>query len=145
MTSDYYNILSLTDDDEEMEGGRVEIDKIDSTEKFYPKYSNNLLQRYELCHVITQLAKYIESLTDLSKYMEVEDTRNLLTLINPAEQAFKLLMEHKFDPVLKRRNEKVSFSVLEINPHDIEQIEWDFKQQREEQLKTINKWNFKTE
>lgn len=142
MASNYYDDCLLSDDEEEMEGGRVEIDKINSTEKYYPKYTSNLLQRYELCHVITQLAKYIESLTDLSKYMDTDDTKDLLTLINPAEQAFKLLMNHKFDPVLQRRNEKVSFSVLEMNPHDIEQIEWDFKQQREEQLKTLNRWKF---
>lgn len=135
-----YDVFS--DDEDSMEGGAVKIDKYDSIEKFYPKYSSNLLSRFELCHVITQLAKYIESLTDLSKYMDTEDSKELLTLINPAEQAFKLLMKHKFDPVLKRRNEKVSFSVLEVNPQDIDLIEWDFKQQREEQKKLMDKWKF---
>ena len=136
-----YDILS-EEDDEPMEGGTVKIDKYDSVEKFYPKYSSNLLSRFELCHVITQLAKYIESLTDLSKYMDTEDTKELLTLINPAEQAFRLLMKHKFDPVLKRRNEKVSFSTLELNPQDLDLIEWDFQQQREEQKKLMAKWKF---
>ena len=135
-----YDVSS--DDEDSMEGGAVKIDKYDSIEKFYPKYSSNLLSRFELCHVITQLAKYIESLTDLSKYMDTEDSKELLTLINPAEQAFRLLMKHKFDPVLKRRNENVSFSVLEVNPQDIDLIEWDFQQQREEQKKLMDKWKF---
>lgn len=135
-----YDVLS--DDEDSMEGGAVKIDKYNSIEKFYPKYSSNLLSRFELCHVITQLAKYIESLTDLSKYMDTEDSKELLTLINPAEQAFRLLMKHKFDPVLKRRNENVSFSVLEVNPQDIDLIEWDFQQQREEQKKLMDKWKF---
>lgn len=133
---------ALSDDEDSMEGGAVKIDKYNSIEKFYPKYSSNLLSRFELCHVITQLAKYIESLTDLSKYMDTEDSKELLTLINPAEQAFRLLMKHKFDPVLKRRNENVSFSVLEVNPQDIDLIEWDFQQQREEQKKLMDKWKF---
>ena len=51
-------------------------------------------------------------------------------------------MAHKFDAILQRRNERVSFSVLDIDPQDIDIIEWDFEQQREEQKKLMSKWKF---
>lgn len=119
------------------------VGEYDKVEKLYPKSSSRTMSRFEFCHVITQLAKYIESLSDLSKYVNDDsDDKELLTLINPAEQAFRLLMAHKFDAILQRRNERVSFSVLDIDPQDIDIIEWDFEQQREEQKKLMSKWKF---
>ena len=131
-------------DDNEIEGGMVErVGEYAVIEKYYPKLTSPTISRFEFCHVITQLAKYLESLNDLSKYVDLEDSENeKLVFINPAEQAFKLLMNHKFDAVLQRRGEKVSFSVLEIDPQDIDLIEWDFKQQREEYGKLMQRWKF---
>lgn len=131
----------MESDDDSMSGGRIEcVGEYGEIEKYYPKYSSPMISRFEFCHVITQLAKYIESLSDLSKYVDTDS--DLLSLINPAEQAFRLLMNHKFDAILERRNEKVSFSVLDIDPQDIDIIEWDFEQQREEQKKLMAKWKF---
>lgn len=132
-----------SEDDSSMEGGKVErIGEFSSIEKLYPKYSSNQISRFEFCHVVTQLAKYIESLTDLSKYLDSDDDKDLLTLINPAEQAYHLLKKHKFDAILQRRNERVSFSVLEIDPQDIDIVEWDFEQQREMQKSLMSLWKF---
>ena len=136
---------NLNSDTEELLGGKVEkVGEYNEIEKYYPKITGNTISRFEFCHVITQLAKYLESLTDLSKYVNTKENNNdeEISFINPAEQAFKLLMNHKFDAILQRREEKVSFSVLEIDPQDIDIIEWDFEEQHKVLKDLMKLWRF---
>lgn len=109
--------------------------------KYYPVKTGNILSRFELCRVITKLAKYLESIADLSPYFSNED-EGLLVIPNPTELAWRLLKEGKFDPIICRRDEKVSFSVLEIDPESIDMIEHDFEQQRAEVAKLMKLWGF---
>ena len=51
-------------------------------------------------------------------------------------------MNHKFDAILQRREEKVSFSVLEIDPQDIDIIEWDFEEQHKVLKDLMKLWRF---
>lgn len=134
----------VTSETDVLFGGKVEkVGEYNKIEKYYPKLTGNTISRFEFCHVITQLAKYLESLADLSKYLDLKEKENEeISFINPAEQAFNLLMNHKFDAILQRRNEKVSFSVLEIDPQDIDIIKWDFEQQHEVQKELMKRWRF---
>ena len=143
---DILDTLSISSENE-LDGGRVveRVGEYNVIEKLYPKLTCPMISRFEFCHVITQLARYLESLSDLSRYLDLEENEtHKLLFINPAEQAFKLLMAHKFDAIIQRRNEKVSFSVLEIDPQDIDIIEWDFKQQQGVQEELLKRWKFET-
>lgn len=68
---------------------------------------------FEYVGVITKLAKYLSNIPDIEKYVSDVEVNQL---INPAELAFNLLNEGKFDAVLDRGYEKVSFSKLKVKP-----------------------------
>ena len=111
--------------------------------KYYPVKTGNIISRFELCRVITKLAKYLDSLADLSSlFTNDEQSKELLVMPNPTELAWRLLKEGKFDPIICRRGEKVSFSVLEIDPEIVDMIEHDFEQQRAEVAKLMKLWHF---
>lgn len=82
-------------------------------EVYYPKITRDILSVYEYVGVITKLAKYLTNLPNIEKY--VSDVE-LNQIINPAELAFKLLNEGRYDAILDRGYEKVTFSKLKIKP-----------------------------
>ena len=82
-------------------------------ETYYPKITRDTLSVFEYVGVITKLAKYLSNIPDIEKYVSDVEVNQL---INPAELAFNLLNEGKFDAVLDRGYEKVSFSKLKVKP-----------------------------
>jgi hypothetical protein len=79
-------------------------------------YKPNLTSRnmtiYELSNVITTLAGYLENLTSLNEFVDLKNG----TLINSSSIAWELLKNKKFDAVIDRKVEFVSFSELKLNP-----------------------------
>jgi len=135
MNEDYSDVSTVSDDDgsydsddysdmsyDDMEGGNDEGSnvliadetEISSFEKYYPKKTRDHISIYEYSRVLTSLAKYLFDLNDLKKYLK-NDTYDII--INPGELAYKLLEEKKFDAIIDRGIEKVSYSTLKINPH----------------------------
>ena len=80
-------------------------------EVYYPRMTRNTLSIFEYVGVITKLAKYLNSLTNLDKYLSDIEVNQI---INPAELAFNLLNDGKFDAVIDRGYELVTFSTLKV-------------------------------
>lgn len=72
-----------------------------------------LLSKFEYASVITTLAKYLFTISDISKYIIDEE---LNSIISPCELAYRLLNENKFDAILDRGIERVHYSTLIKNP-----------------------------
>lgn len=103
-------------------------DNESTVEVYYPHITRDTISIFEYVGVITKLARYLYSLTNLSKYIsEIEVNQ----IINPAELAYHLLKSGKFDAVIDRGYERVTFSVLKIKPQWQEMIENYFTQQHE--------------
>ena len=99
-----------------------------NVEVYYPKITRETLSIYEYVGVITKLAKYLNSLTDLNKYLlDVEVNQ----VINPAELAFNLLNDGKFDAIIDRGYELVTFSVLKVKKQWKDTISNYFKNQHD--------------
>jgi hypothetical protein len=79
---------------------------------------------YEFVGTITKLADYLYNLDDLSKIIE---NKEVYTYINHLELAWNLLKTGKYNAILNRYIEQVSFSELDVNPRWIEVIENNFK------------------
>ena len=93
------------------------IDKVaDSSthmEIYKPKFTRNIMSKFEYVGAITSLAIYLKGLKSISKYVEVIDCS---TLVNPCELAFYLLEQGKMSVLfIRNRTEKVSYSELYIN------------------------------
>lgn len=97
-------------------------------EVYYPRMTRNTLSIFEYVGVITKLAKYLNSLTNLDKYLSDIEVNQI---INPAELAFNLLNDGKFDAVIDRGYELVTFSTLKVKKQWKETISNYFKQQHE--------------
>lgn len=99
-----------------------------NVEVHYPKMTRETLSIYEYVGVITKLAKYLNSLTNLDKYLPDIEVNQI---INPAELAFNLLNDGKFDAVIDRGYELVTFSVLKIKKQWKDTISNYFKNQHD--------------
>lgn len=112
--------------------GVTVFDKTASEVEIYkPTLTRETISRFEFVRVMTQVAKYLNSLSDVNKYMSEPEVN---TLINPAELAFRLVMSGKLNATLDRLGyEKVTFSELKINPIWISTIEhyYDFRHENE--------------
>lgn len=105
-------------------------------EVYYPKMTRETLSIYEYVGVITKLAKYLNSLTSLDKYLSDIEVNQV---INPSELAFNLLNDGKFDAVIDRGYELVTFSVLKIKKQWKDTISNYFKNQHDTVEKEILK------
>lgn len=99
-----------------------------NVEVYYPKMTRETLSIYEYVGVITKLAKYLNSLTNLDKYLPDIEVNQI---INPSELAFNLLNDGKFDAVIDRGYELVTFSVLKIKKQWKDTISNYFKNQHD--------------
>lgn len=97
-------------------------------EVYYPKMTRETLSIYEYVGVITKLAKYLNSLTSLDKYLSDIEVNQI---INPSELAFNLLNDGKFDAVIDRGYELVTFSKLKIKKQWKDTISNYFKNQHD--------------
>ena len=97
-------------------------------EIYYPKMTRETLSIYEYVGVITKLAKYLNSLTNLDKYLPDIEVNQI---INPSELAFNLLNDGKFDAIIDRGYERVTFSVLKVKKQWKDTISNYFKNQHD--------------
>lgn len=108
-------------------------------ETYSPNITRETLSLYEYVSVITKLAKYLNTLTNLDKYVDDVEVNQI---INPAELAFNLLNDNKFDAIIDRGYEKVTFSKLKIKQQWKDTISNYFKSQHDaienEILKPLN-------
>lgn len=81
-------------------------------QKYYPVYTRPILSRFEYEGAITELANYLTTCESIGQNCDS------YTLINPAELAFRLIQQGKYDVTIIRNKgmEKVTFSVLKRNP-----------------------------
>ncbi len=98
--------------DEDKNEANIEIVEVkDEVEKYYPKITRETLSIYEYAGVLTKLSRYLDSLNDIGKYIDEIEVNQI---ISPAELAFNLINDGKFDAILDRRYEKVTFSVMKV-------------------------------
>ena len=97
--------------------------KIPDTQISRPK-----LSIYEYSNVLSSMAEKIFDSPNLEEFIADETINDL---INPAELAFKLFNEHKYDAYLLRDNEKILFSSLYFNPNYLDLLNNYFKNQSE--------------
>lgn len=83
----------------------------DEVEKYYPKITRETLSVYEYAGVLTKLSRYLDSLNNIGKFVDEIEVNQI---ISPAELAFNLINDGKFDAILDRRYEKVTFSVMKV-------------------------------
>lgn len=116
---DFEKILYGGDENDNTPSSNINEDNINLAENaseidiYKPKLTRDIMSVYEYAGTITKLAKYLNGLPSLEKYVSDVEIHQL---INPAELAFNLLNEGKFDAILDRGYERVSFSALKINP-----------------------------
>ena len=97
-------------------------------EIYEPHITRPILSIYEYVGVHTMLAKYIDAQSSIKQF--IDDVEVNFT-INTAELAFHLLKEGKWDAVIDRGYEKVTYSKLKHNKQWEDIIDRYFKQQRE--------------
>ena len=115
------------DVDVELIDNTFNVEKLNTMEKHPPVLTRPICTVYELAKIITLLAEYLESLSDIQKYIKYTDD---VLLLNPAEFAFEILKNGAFDANIHRaEGETVTFSLLEVNPLDIKMLESDFNDQ----------------
>lgn len=94
----------------ELKGG----DKLNApkVQVYKPHITRKNISIYEYAGLLTKLAKYLAGIPDINNYV---DEPYINSIINPTELAFTLLENHKFDAILDRGYEKVSYSQLTVN------------------------------
>ena len=98
-----------------------------TVEVYEAKITRPILSVYEYVDVHTKLAMFIDGHKSIKQF--VDDVEINFT-VNPAELAYHLLKEGKWDAVIDRGYEKVTYSRLKANPQWGEMIERYFEQQR---------------
>ena len=107
-----------------------EINNDATVEIYKPKLTRPIMSIYEYAEVNTMLAEYLEAQKSVRQFtndIEVKST------INPAELAFYSLLENKWNAVLNRGYELVSYSELKYNPQWRDTIANYFKAQHQAQ------------
>ena len=84
-----------------------------SIKKYYPVKTSKYISIYEYARILTDLSLYLYNQKSLSKYIDDIEINNV---IDTNKIAYKLLKSGTFDATIDRGYEKVTFSVLKINP-----------------------------
>ena len=101
-----------------------------TVEKYDPKITHRKMSIFEYAEAHTKLAEFIASGNSVRDYIDdVEIKAN----VNPAELAFHILKENKWDATINRGYELVSYSRLKINPQWEETIQNYFNAQHDTQ------------
>lgn len=94
--------------------------------EFEPIKTRKYISLYEFTRVITDLALHLYELPDIERFV---DDIEIANIIDPCTLAFKLLMSGKFNAIIDRGYEKVTFSRLKKNKNTIKLVENYLKQQ----------------
>lgn len=132
---DFEKILYGGDNENNIDENKIDENKIELVDKetsmmkeYFPIMTRDTLSIFEYVGVITKLAKYLSSLKSLDKYIsEVEVNQ----IINPAELAFNLINDGKYDAILDRGYERVTFSKMKVKQQWKDMITNYFKEQHE--------------
>lgn len=103
-------------------------------ETYEPKITRPTMSIFEYAEVHTMLAEYIAANKSIKNFIDDVEVRGN---VNPAELAFHLLKEGKWDAKIDRGYEVVSYSKLKINPQWETTILNYFNQQHETQKKEL--------
>ena len=118
----------VSDDNVEIKDKTSDTQEKTTIEVYHPKITRETLSIYEYVGVITKLAKYLNNMTDLDKYLTSIEVNQI---INPAELAFNLLNDGKFDAIIDRGYELVTFSTLKVRKQWKDTISNYFKSQHD--------------
>lgn len=96
---------------------------------YEPVITRKNISIFELVRVITDLANYLYELKDINKYI---DDLELDEIVDPVNLAFLLLQSGKFDAIINRGCEYVTYSKLKKNKTTLMLIEDYLNNQHEE-------------
>ena len=99
-----------------------------TVEKFKPKLTRDICSVFEFVRVVTDLANHLYTLPSIEKYIDGIEIKNI---IEPCDLAYKLLRNGRFNAILDRGTEKVTFSELHIDPFTYELVESYLNQQED--------------
>ena len=105
-----------------------------TVEKFKPKLTRDICSVFEFVRVITDLANHIYTLPSIEKYIDGIEIKNI---IEPCDLAYKLLRNGRFNAILDRGTEKVTFSELHVDPFTYELVESYLNQQEDIRRKSF--------
>ena len=97
-----------------------------SVEVFKPKLTRNICSIYEFSRIVTDLANYLFTLPSIEKYIDGIEIQNI---VEPCDLAYKLLRNGRFNAIMDRGTEKVTFSELKVDPCIYELVESYLSQQ----------------
>ena len=103
-------------------------------EKFKPKITRDICSVFEFVRVVTDLANHLYTLPSIEKYIDGIEIKNI---IEPCDLAYKLLRNGRFNAILDRGTEKVTFSELHVDPFTYELVESYLAQQEDTRHKSF--------
>lgn len=113
ITEEKYCMSDIT---EEKDDYQIKTKQLD----YKPHITRDSISLYEFARVITDLANHLYELPNIEKYIDEIEVRNI---IDPCTIAYRLLMEGKYNCLIDRGYEKVSFSNLKKNKNVLTLIE----------------------
>ena len=105
-----------------------------TVEKFKPKLTRDICSVFEFVRVITDLANHLYTLPSIEKYIDGIEIKNI---IEPCDLAYRLLRNGRFNAILDRGTEKVTFSELHVDPFTYELVESYLNQQEDIRRKSF--------
>lgn len=103
-------------------------------EKFKPKITRDICSVFEFVRVVTDLANHLYTLPSIEKYIDGIEIKNI---VEPCDLAYKLLRNGRFNAILDRGTEKVTFSELHVDPFTYELVESYLAQQEDTRHKSF--------
>ncbi len=97
-------------------------------EKFKPRLTRDICSVFEFVRIITDLANHLYNLPSIEKYIDGIEIKNI---VEPCDLAYKLLRNGRFNAILDRGTEKVTFSELHVDPFTYELVETYLNQQED--------------
>ena len=103
-------------------------------EKFKPKLTRDICSVFEFVRIVTDLANHLYNLPSIEKYIDGIEIKNI---VEPCDLAYKLLRNGRFNAILDRGTEKVTFSELHVDPFTYELVESYLNQQEDIRRKSF--------
>ena len=103
-------------------------------EKFKPKLTRDICSVFEFVRIVTDLANHLYNLPSIEKYIDGIEIKNI---VEPCDLAYKLLKNGRFNAILDRGTEKVTFSELHVDPFIYELVESYLNQQEDVRRKSF--------
>ena len=103
-------------------------------EKFKPKLTRDICSVFEFVRIVTDLANHLYNLPSIEKYIDGIEIKNI---VEPCDLAYKLLKNGRFNAILDRGTEKVTFSELHVDPFIYDLVELYLNQQEDVRRKSF--------